>query len=124
MRVKEEQLVDNVLILHLEGRIDHFCADILADELTTILHTGCSNTIINLSQTEYLSAACLQTFLKADKRASQYLGSVCLSSPSPAAQAVLDFTAVNKLIAVFPDDHAAIKSAIDKAMTPSQELFI
>ncbi len=107
MEVQEEKK-EGILVLYLKGRIDNFCSDILLDELQTIINTGCFKTIINLKEAEYLSASCLRTFLKADKRAKQYDGIVCLTELSEAAKKTAEFTRIHRALNVYPKQEEAI----------------
>lgn len=106
----QERKVNQTLIMSLKGRIDNFCAAILHDELQTIINTGCFSILIDLRETDYLSAGCLRAFLKGNARLQRHHGHCALLHLSDAAREIITFTGADHMLQIFDDEDQALKA--------------
>jgi anti-anti-sigma factor len=100
-----EEVIGEVTVLEVKGRIDSTTAPTLRDRLQTSCAPDGKSVVIDLQQLEYISSAGFRVFLLAAKRADDTAGRLVLCSLSAKAVQLFDlggfqdvFTIVNSRV--------------------------
>jgi anti-anti-sigma factor len=109
-----KQRVGDVLELQIQGRLDGYWADHLAQSLEDIVRDGARNLRLNLSGVSYLSSAGIRVLVRAHKQLSAIQGSFSVSEPSDAVRSILQLTGLMDLLvpAIAPGLQASSDSQI------------
>jgi anti-anti-sigma factor len=92
------QRIDDVLELEIQGRLDGYWADHLAQSLDDAVREGARNLRLNLSEVSYLSSAGIRVLIRAHKQLSAIQGSFSVSEPSEAVRSILQLTGLMDLL--------------------------
>ena len=92
------QRIDDVLELEIQGRLDGYWADHLAQSLDDVVREGTRNLRLNLSGISYLSSAGIRVLVRAHKQFSAIQGSFSVSEPSEAVRSILELTGLMDLL--------------------------
>ena len=84
-----KQRVGDVLELEIQGRLDGYWADHLAQSFDDAIREGARNLKVNLSGVSYLSSAGIRVLVRAHKQLSAVQGSFSVSAPSEAVRSIL-----------------------------------
>jgi len=93
-----KQRVGDILELEIEGRLDGYWADHLAQSFDDAIREGARNLKVNLSDVSYLSSAGIRVLVRAHKQLSAIQGSFSVSAPSEAARSILELTGLMDLL--------------------------
>jgi anti-anti-sigma factor len=93
-----KQRVGDTLELQIQGRLDGYWADHLAQSLEDIVRDGARNLRLNLSGVSYLSSAGIRVLVRAHKQLSAIQGSFSVSEPSDAVRSILQLTGLMDLL--------------------------
>jgi anti-anti-sigma factor len=112
MEIRRQRIGD-VLELEIQGRLDGYWADHLAQSLDDAVREGTRNLRLNLSEVSYLSSAGIRVLVRAHKQLSAIQGSFSVSAPSEAVRSILELTGLMDLLvpAVTPGLKAAPSGA-------------
>ena len=92
-----KQRVGDVLELEIQGRLDGYWADHLAQSFDDAIREGARNLKVNLSGVSYLSSAGIRVLVRAHKQLSAVQGSFSVSAPSEAVRSILELTGLMDL---------------------------
>jgi anti-anti-sigma factor len=87
-----KQRVGDVLELEIQGRLDGYWADHLAQSFDDAIREGARNLRVNLSGVSYLSSAGIRVLVRAHKQLRAVQGSFSVSAPSEAVRSILQLT--------------------------------
>ena len=87
-----KQRVGDVVELEIQGRLDGYWADHLAQSFDDAIREGTRNLKVNLSRVSYLSSAGIRVLVRAHKQLSAIQGSFSVSTPSEAVRSILQLT--------------------------------
>jgi anti-anti-sigma factor len=93
-----KQRVGDVLELEIEGRLDGYWADHLAQSFDDAIRDGARSLRVNLSGVSYLSSAGIRVLVQAHKQLSAIQGSFSISAPSEAVRSILELTGLMDLL--------------------------
>jgi anti-anti-sigma factor len=93
-----KQRVGDVLELEIEGRLDGYWADHLAQSFEDAIRDGARSLRVNLSRVSYLSSAGIRVLVRAHKQLSVIQGSFSVSAPSEAVRSLLQLTGLMDLL--------------------------
>jgi len=97
MEIRKQRIGD-VLELEIQGRLDGYWADHLAQSFDDAIREGARNLKVNLSDVSYLSSAGIRVLVRAHKQLSAIQGSFSVSAPSEAARSILELTGLMDLL--------------------------
>ena len=111
-----KQRVGDVLELEIQGRLDGYWADHLAQSFDDAIREGTRNLKVNLSRVSYLSSAGIRVLLRAHKQLSAIQGSFSVSAPSEAVRSILQLTGLMDLLipAIAPGLKAPPEQTLEK----------
>ena len=93
-----KQRVGDVVELEIQGRLDGYWADHLAQSFDDAIREGTRNLKVNLSRVSYLSSAGIRVLVRAHKQLSAIQGSFSVSTPSEAVRSILQLTGLMDLL--------------------------
>jgi len=93
-----KQRVGDVLELEIQGRLDGYWADHLAQSFDDAIREGTRNLKVNLSGVSYLSSAGIRVLVRAHKQLGAIQGSFSVSAPSEAVRSILQLTGLMDLL--------------------------
>ena len=108
MEIRKQRIGD-VLELEIQGRLDGYWADHLAQSFDDAIREGARNLKVNLSDVSYLSSAGIRVLVRAHKQLSAIQGSFSVSAPSEAARSILELTGLMDLLV--PADTPGLKTS-------------
>jgi anti-anti-sigma factor len=111
-----KQRVGDVLELEIQGRLDGYWADHLAQSFDDAIREGTRNLKVNLSRVSYLSSAGIRVLVRAHKQLSAIQGSFSVSEPSEAVRSLLQLTGLMDLLipAIAPGLKAPPEQTLEK----------
>jgi anti-anti-sigma factor len=112
MEIKKQRIGD-VVELEIQGRLDGYWANHLAQSFDDAIREGARSLKVNLSGVSYLSSAGIRVLVRAHKQLSAIQGSFSITAPSEAVQSILQLTGLMDLLvpAVTPGLKAAPSGA-------------
>lgn len=115
MEIRKQRIGD-VLELEIQGRLDGYWADHLAQSFDDAIREGTRNLRLNLSEVSYLSSAGIRVLVRAHKQLSAVQGSFSVSAPSEAVRSILELTGLMDLFipAVAPGLKAPPEQTLEK----------
>jgi anti-sigma B factor antagonist len=102
--------VDAVAVVSLPDEVDITNADMIREELLSIINQGAETLIADLSKTQFCDSAGVSTLVRAFRRATSNGTKMRLVVGGPAVERVLTLTGVDRLIEVYPSVGAALGS--------------
>jgi anti-anti-sigma factor len=97
MEIRKQRIGD-VLELEIQGRLDGYWADHLAQSFDDAIREGARSLKVNLSGVSYLSSAGIRVLVRAHKQLSAIQGSFSITAPSEAVQSILQLTGLMDLL--------------------------
>jgi anti-anti-sigma factor len=97
MEIRKQRIGD-VLELEIQGRLDGYWADHLAQSFDDAIREGARSLKVNLSGVSYLSSAGIRVLVRAHKQLSAIQGSFSITAPSEAVQSILELTGLMDLL--------------------------
>ena len=104
----EQEIQDDVVVLHMSGQMREMGAEVLRGELDKLLEAGHFKLIFDLSDISFISSVGLGQMMRAFRSASSNDGYVRIVNPQPLVEEVFRFTKLHTLIGIFPSVEAAI----------------
>src|SRR5690349_10077915 len=89
---------NNVLELHITGRLDAYWANHLASRLDEVIREGAHRLRLNMAAVEYLSSAGIGVLVQYYGKLKEIHGSFAVTDPSRAVQMVLGMAKLDALL--------------------------
>lgn len=103
-------VVNNVVLIAAEGRLDTENAPRLGSALDEALNQGLANIVLDLGSVEYMSSAGLRELVRAFKVAQRQGGDLRLANPPDHVLSVLEIAGLEEIFRIFDSDAAALSS--------------
>ena len=113
--------IGQVAVVTLPGEIDVNNADLVREDLLSVLNQGALLLVADLSKTTFCDSAGVSALVHTFRRATATAGSMRLVVATPAVQRVLAITGVDRLVEVFPSVAASLAGPKDQAGLPPSE---
>ncbi len=97
----EQEVQDDVVILHMTGQMREMGADALREELDGLLEQEHYKLIFDLSEITFISSVGLGQLMRAFRAATSNGGYVRIVNPQPLVEEVFRFTKLHTLIGIF-----------------------
>ena len=102
--------IGQVAVVTLPAEIDVTNADMVWDELLSVLNHGAALLIADLSKTSFCDSAGVSALVRTFRRATTGASAMRLVVNTPAVQRVLSITGVDRLVDTFPSVAASLAS--------------
>ncbi len=102
--------IGQVAVVTLPTEIDVTNADMVQEELSSVLNQGAALLIADLSKTSFCDSAGVGALVHTFRRAATSASSMRLVVSTPAVQRVLSITGVDRLVDTFPSVAASLAS--------------
>ena len=102
MTIDEESL-DGIRVLVLEGRLDSSTCDALGERMEALIAQGEVRLLLDCAALGFVSSAGLRVILVAARQAKAAGGSLSLCGLQPPVQEVFDLSGFSSILAVHPD---------------------
>lgn len=99
---------DGVTVVCLSGRMDALGLENVAVSLNNAIAARKALAVVDLSDVEFMTSVGLWQFFGAAQAQRRHGGALALAAPQSCVKAVLDATAMDSLIPVYPTLEAAI----------------
>ncbi len=100
--------IGQVAVVTLPAEIDVTNADMVREELLSVLNQGAALLIADLSKTSFCDSAGVSALVRAFRRAAANASGMLLVVSTPAVQRVLSITGVDRLVDTFPSVAASL----------------
>jgi anti-sigma B factor antagonist len=107
--------IGQVAVMTLPAEIDITNADMVREDLLSIVNQGAVLLIADMSKTTFCDSAGISTLVRASKRAAASSSELRLVVSTPAVQRVLSITGVDRLLDVFPSVAASLAGPAETA---------
>jgi anti-sigma B factor antagonist len=97
----------DLAVVALPEEVDISTADLLRDELLSVIDEGAAVVVVDMSLTAFCDSAALSALIIAHKRAAAAAAELRLAAASAAVLRVLKITGVDRLISLYPTVAAA-----------------
>jgi anti-sigma B factor antagonist len=105
-----QELVGNVLVLHLEGELDTYNCGQLRSALVEQVEQGHSNIVVDMSGVEYIDSTGLGSLVGGLKRVSEHGGAMKIVCNNPQILKVFEITGLDKVFAIYKTQEEALNS--------------
>jgi len=95
----------------LSGEVDVYTSPRVRTAMLSLLDSGCSSLIVDLSEVDYLDSSGLGILVAGLKRAREHSGEVFLVSPKPRIVHVLEVTGLDKVFRILGSVDEAVELA-------------
>ena len=102
--------IGQVAVVTLPAEIDVTNADMVRDELLSVLNQGAALLIADLGKTSFCDSAGVSALVRTFRRATAGASAMRLVVNTPAVQRVLSITGVDRLVDTFPSVAASLAS--------------
>jgi len=102
--------IGQVAVVTLPPEIDVTNADMVREELASVLNQGAALLIADLSKTSFCDSAGVSALVRTFRRAATSESSMRLVVSTPAVERVLSITGVDRLLETFPSVAASLAS--------------
>ena len=103
-----EEIVRNVNVISLSGRLDAYAANDVEQKLDALLAAGQACLVVDLKQLEYISSSGLRVLLAALKRARKQQGDIRLACLQSNVREVFDIAGFTQLFKMFDEREDAV----------------
>jgi len=100
--------IGQVAVVTLPAEIDVTNADMVREELLSVLNQGAALLIADLSKTSFCDSAGVSALVRTFRRAAVNASAIRLVVSTPAVQRVLSITGVDRLVDIFPSVVASL----------------
>ncbi len=108
MIIKKEMLNEH-LVLYIEGRLDTTQADGFEKDITEILDQGHEKVVLDCKGLNYISSSGLRIFLIIQKKMMATGGQFKVCSLQPAIKEIFDMSGFSMIFTIYPDLDTALK---------------
>jgi anti-anti-sigma factor len=105
-----KELVNDHLLLLVEGRLDTTQSDAFEKEMMQVLEEGHNKIIMDCSGLNYISSSGLRIFLTMQKRMMNIGGQFKLCHLQAPIQEVFDMSGFSMIFSIYPDREAALQA--------------
>lgn len=113
--------IGQVAVVTLPAEIDVTNADMIREDLLSVLNQGATLLVADLSKTTFCDSAGVSALVRTFRRASASAAGMRLVVGTPAVQRVLSITGVDRLLDVFPSVAASLAGFHDQGdQVPSE----
>ena len=102
--------IESTTIVVVEGSVDSFTANQLAEAFDGVIKGGCTRLIADLGAVDYTSSAGLRSLLITLKDARKLGGDLRLAAMRPAVQRVMSLSGFTGIFNIYDDVPAALAS--------------
>ena len=121
MTIKQRKLPNRVWLVSASGRLDQSQNAQLEERLQSLLQTGHSRFIVDLSDVNYINSGGLRCLVSAWRTAKQQDGNVFLCAMTPRVQGIFNMIGFDKVFRIFPTQEEASRYWQDSSGSESQE---
>lgn len=100
----------DIKIFEIDGEVDVYTSMDLKKEFNTIIDSGKSKLIVNLSKVSYMDSSGLGILVAILKKTKQENGNMKLIKLTPEIKKIFDLTKLTKFFEIFEEEEDAIKS--------------
>src|SRR5690349_24928838 len=103
---------NNVLELHIRGRLDAYWANHLASRLDEVIREGAHRLRLNMAAVEYLSLAGIGVLVQYYGKLKEIHGSFAVTNPSRPVQVVLGVAKIDSLLVAYIRYHSVVSHTL------------
>lgn len=100
-------LDEELPIIALEGEVDVYTAPQLKQQMISLLESGATEMIVDLTKVDYLDSTALGVLIGGLKRMRERDGNMVLICPSPRIRRVFEITGLDKIFDIYNTEDEA-----------------
>ena len=108
--VIENQTIDDILVVKLEGELDAFTVQQVKEQLSTFIKKGYKKIVVNLSQVRYINSTSIGVLVSRLRDLKNRQGELVLAELSDRVNRILTLVGGKRLFQIFNTEQEAIAS--------------
>lgn len=100
--------VDDVIVFHLQGKLDHLTSPITQEKLTELIDQGGRKIVVNFKNLDYISSAGLRVLLSTVKQLKNFGGEIRICSLNEIVEEVFDISGFATILKIFTSEAEAL----------------
>ncbi len=100
--------VDDVIVVHLQGKLDHLTSPITQEKLTELIDQGGRKIVVNFKNLDYISSAGLRVLLSTVKQLKNFGGEIRICSLNEIVEEVFDISGFATILKIFTSEAEAL----------------
>lgn len=113
--------IGQVAVITLPGEIDVNNAELVQEDLLSVLDHGATLLVADLSKTTFCDSAGVSALVRAFRRTTESSSSMRLVVATPAVHRVLSITGVDRLVEIFPSVAGSLAGPFERGGPPPSE---
>lgn len=109
MKIERKKNDKGIEILQVSGRIDPSTSNQLEEEINTVLSSGVSRLVLNLSAVDFISSTGLRIFLTALKKVKAQNGDVKICCMNSNVEKIFKIAGFVSLFDILPTEEEAVR---------------
>ena len=105
--------IGQVAVITLPEEIDVTNADMVQEELLSVMNQGAALLIADASKTNFCDSAGVSALVRVFRQASSSASAMRMVVSTPAVQRVLSITGVDRLVGIFPSVAASLAGEVE-----------
>ena len=108
--VRENQTIDGILVVKLEGELDAFTVQQVKEQLSTFIKKGYKKIVVNLSQVRYINSTSIGVLVSRLRDIKKRQEELVLAELSDRVNRILTLVGGKQLFQIFNTEQEAIAS--------------
>ena len=104
----EEKREGHVVVLSVEGRLDHEGAEIFDTHVTRLIDAGARSLVIDFHGVDFLASMGLRALIKPYQALAQHGGKIAVANLSESVRTVFRFAGIEKAVPIYDSVEAAV----------------
>jgi len=100
--------VDDVIVVHLQGKLDHLTSPITQEKLIELIDQGGRKIVVNFKNLDYISSAGLRVLLSTVKQLKNFGGEIRICSLNEIVEEVFDISGFATILKIFTSEAEAL----------------
>jgi anti-sigma B factor antagonist len=106
-KINTRSLHAGIPLIELEGEVDVYTAPQLKQQMISLLESGNTEMVVDLTKVEYLDSTALGVLIGGLKRVRERDGNLPLICPSPRIRRVFEITGLDKIFDIYNSEGEA-----------------
>jgi len=108
--VNEEERMDGVDVLRLEGRLDASSANDLKEKVNILAQEKRLSFVIDMAAIDFIDSSGLGSLVSSLRSVNKLGGDIKIASLKDAVRSIFELTRLHRIFEIFDDPEAAVKS--------------
>ena len=110
----QEQDVNGVKVLRLEGRLDAISSNLLEKKMEELLHHTKPSCVLDFTKIDYLSSAGMRLLLSMTKKMKHQEGMLAICAVHDDVMEIIRMAGFERILAIYPLEKEAITAVVSQ----------